>query len=82
MPFFCIDRAQIDLPIFAATSLITHETLLTSLVFFPLVPVGAWMGVWLNRRISERAFMNVVFAFLFLTGLELIFQFEQFFTSR
>jgi hypothetical protein len=40
------------------------------------------MGVWLNRRISERAFMNVVFAFLFLTGLELIFQFEQFFTSR
>jgi uncharacterized membrane protein YfcA len=82
MPFFCIDRAQVDLPIFAATSLITRQTLLISLLFFPLVPLGAWLGVWMNRRISQRAFMNVVFVFLFLAGLELIFQFERFFTSK
>jgi uncharacterized protein len=82
MPFFCLDRSQIDWPIFATTSLITRETMLTSLLFFPLVPVGAWIGVWMNRRISQRAFLNVVFVFLFLAGLELIFQFERFFPSR
>jgi uncharacterized membrane protein YfcA len=77
MPFFCIDRAQINLPIFAAHPLITRETLMTSAIFFPLVPIGVWIGVWMNRRISEQAFMKVVFAFLFVTGLELIFQFER-----
>jgi uncharacterized membrane protein YfcA len=82
MPFFCIDRTQVNLPVFAPNALITRDTLLTSLVFFPLVPLGVWLGVWMNRRISERAFMRVVFAFLFVTGLELIFQFEQFFTRR
>jgi len=82
MPFFCIDRTQVNLPVFAPNALITRDTLLTSLVFFPLVPLGVWLGVWMNRRISERAFMRVVFAFLFVTGLELIFQFEQFFSRR
>ena len=28
----------------------------------------------------DRPFMKVVFAFLFITGLELIFRLEQFFT--
>lgn len=77
MPFFCIDRAQIDLPLFAPQSLITRDTLLTSLWFLPLIPVGVWLGLWLNRRFSERAFFKFVYAALFVTGLELIFQFER-----
>ena len=79
MPFFCIDRSQINLPVFAPQSLITRHTLFTSLVFFPLVPLGVWLGVWMNKRISERAFLKVVYTFLFVTGLELIFHFEKFF---
>ena len=82
MPFFCIDRTQINLPVFATHALITRQTLLTSLLFFPLVPLGVWFGVWLNKKISEQVFMRVVFAFLFVTGLELIFRFEQFFTRH
>jgi uncharacterized protein len=77
MPFFCIDRAQIDLPLFAKESLITRHTLLTSLWFFPLIPIGVWLGIWLNRRFSERGFFKFVYAALFVTGLELIFQFER-----
>lgn len=79
MPFFCIDRSQVDWPVFAANSLITRETLLISLLFLPLVAVGAWIGIWLNRRVSERTFLKIIYAFLFLTGLELIFQFERLF---
>ncbi len=77
MPFFCLDRAQINLPLFARESLITRQTLLTSLCFLPLIPVGVWLGIWLNRRFSERAFFKFVYAALFVTGLELIFQFER-----
>lgn len=77
MPFFCIDRAQINLPVFAKESLITKHTLLMSLWFLPLIPVGVWIGIWLNRRFSERAFFKFVYAALFITGLELIFRFER-----
>lgn len=79
MPFFCIDQSQIHLPVFAPHALITRDTLITSAIFFPLVPLGVWLGVWMNQRISEKNFMRVVFAFLFVTGLELIFQFERLF---
>jgi uncharacterized protein len=76
MPFFCIDRTLVDLPVFAPVPLITGETLLTSLKFFPLVPVGVWLGVWLNRRFSEATFVIVIHLFLLLTGLQLIFNFN------
>lgn len=79
MPFFCIEQTQINLPVFAPHALITKHTLLMSLIFFPFIPLGVWIGVWMNKRISEKHFMRVVFAFLFVTGLELIFHFEQYF---
>ena len=47
-----------------------------SLKLFPLVPVGVWFGVWLNRRFSETGFIRAVLSFLFLTGLQLIFNFD------
>jgi uncharacterized protein len=77
MPFFCLDRGVIDWPVFAAESLITRQTLLTSAWLFPLVPVGVWMGVWLNRRFSEKAFFKFVYGALLLSGLQLIFRFER-----
>ena len=76
MPFFCLDRNLVDLPLFASAPLITRETLLMSLKFFPLVPVGVWLGVWLNRRFSEKTFVIVIHLFLLLTGLQLIFNFN------
>jgi uncharacterized membrane protein YfcA len=82
MPFFCIDQSQINLPVFASRALITGETLLISALLFPLVPLGVWMGVWMNKRIPEKAFLKVVYALLFVTGLELIIQFERFFTRH
>lgn len=79
LPFFAIDRATAHLPIFVEHPLITRETLWTSAKFFPLVPIGVWLGVWMNRRFSEKVFLKFVYAALFLTGLELIFKFERLF---
>ena len=76
LPFFCVDRSLVNLPVFAPQSLITRATLLTSAKFFLLVPLGVWLGVWLNRRVSERVFLKVIYATLLLTGLQLIFNFD------
>lgn len=46
--------------------------LAASLVFAPLAPVGVWLGVWLHKRVSERAFYQISYTLLFLTGAKLI----------
>jgi len=76
MPFFCVDRSMVNLPLFASEALITKATLLTSAKFFPLVPLGVWLGVWLNRRFSERNFVRIIYTILLVTGLQLIFNFD------
>jgi hypothetical protein len=76
LPFFCIDRSLVNLPVFAPQALITPATLLTSAKFFPLVPLGVWLGVWLNRRFSETTFLQVIYVILLVTGLQLICNFD------
>ncbi|MBN2508222.1 MAG: sulfite exporter TauE/SafE family protein [Verrucomicrobia bacterium] len=63
----------IKMPFFAWQGIITRDTLLTGLGYSPLVPLGVWLGVWLNRRFSETLFLRLVYALTFLTGLQLIF---------
>jgi hypothetical protein len=76
LPFFCLDRSELNLPLLAPHALVTPDTLLTSAKFFPLVPLGVWLGVWLNRRVSEAAFLRVIYVILLLTGLQLICNFD------
>ena len=71
-----MDRTLVDWPGFAPQSLITPATLLTSAKFFPLVPLGVWLGVWLNRRFSETVFVKAIYTILLPTGLQLIFNFD------
>jgi uncharacterized membrane protein YfcA len=76
LPFFCLDRSLVNWPVFAAQALITPATLVTSAKFFPLVPLGVWLGVWLNRRFSEKVFTRIIYAILLVTGLQLIGNFN------
>lgn len=62
----------IKVPFFVANDVITWETLRTGLYYFPLVPLGVWLGVWLNRRMSEKFFLNAIYAITFLAGLQLV----------
>lgn len=66
----------VKVPFFVKAGLIHSETLWTSLLFLPLVPVGVALGVWLNRRFSEKAFLRFVYAATLLAGIQLIFQFK------
>ncbi len=72
--FFWIN--WIKVPFFTANGVITSGTLLKSLYFLPLVPLGVWLGVWLNRRFNEKWFVRIVLIALFFSGLQLIFNFR------
>ncbi len=72
--FFWIN--WIKVPFFVANGVITQSTLIKSLYFLPLIPVGVWLGVWLNRRFNETWFIRVVLIALFFTGLQLIVNFK------
>jgi hypothetical protein len=42
------------------------------LVYLPLVPVGVWLGIRLNRKISEEKFSKLIYILTLLAGLHLI----------
>lgn len=46
----------------------------TSLVLAPLVPLGVWLGLWLQNRIDTVWFYRIAQACLFATGVQLIYQ--------
>jgi uncharacterized membrane protein YfcA len=46
---------------------------LTSLLLFPLVPVGVRLGIWLQGRMSDRLFYRIVYAMLAVSGSKLIY---------
>jgi uncharacterized membrane protein YfcA len=63
----------IKVPFFVAYDVITRETLLTGLMYSPLIPLGVWLGVWMNRKMSEKFFLNAVYAITLVAGLQLVF---------
>ncbi|MES2258306.1 MAG: sulfite exporter TauE/SafE family protein [Pseudomonadota bacterium] len=50
------------------------DNLGTSLVLAPLVPLGVWLGMWLQERVNTVWFYRISQSCLFLTGLQLIYQ--------
>lgn len=43
-----------------------------SLWLIPLVPIGVFLGVWINRRLREDIFFSIVLTAIFIVGLKLI----------
>jgi len=57
---------------YAALGQLSLSNLLTSLVLLPLAPLGVRLGVWLQGRISDKVFYQVVYILLGATGLKLV----------
>ena len=58
--FFVIN--VVKMPTYVGLGLIDADTLLTSALYFPLVPVGGWLGLWMHHRVPERPFVLVMYA--------------------
>jgi uncharacterized membrane protein YfcA len=62
----------IKMPFFIHKDIVTWDTILISLRYLPIIPVGVWLGIWLNRKVSEGLFVRLVYMFTFLAGIELM----------
>jgi len=57
---------------YAALGEFRLANLLTSLVLLPLAPIGVRLGVWLQRRISDKVFYRLIYSLLAITGVKLV----------
>ena len=71
--FFMIVNAVKLVP-YAWLGQFSTANLSTSLLLAPLVPLGVWLGLWLQERINHQWFYRITQSCLFLTGLQLIYQ--------
>ncbi|RJP25810.1 MAG: sulfite exporter TauE/SafE family protein [Candidatus Omnitrophota bacterium] len=69
--FFTVVNAVKLIPYFYH-GMINLERISTSLVLLPLVPIGTFLGVWMNKNLNEQVFNAVIYTILFLIGLKLI----------
>lgn len=69
--FFTLINAA-KLPFYLALGLFTRDTLLTSLLLAPLVPLGVWLGMRILRHIPERPFYLLATAALGISGVQLL----------
>jgi len=63
----------IKIPPYFLTGQLAFENLATALMLAPLVPAGVYVGVRLNKAVSEKVFYNIVYAAAFLIGIKLIY---------
>lgn len=57
---------------YALLGQLSPGNLLTSLVLLPLAPLGVRLGVWLQGRISDKVFYQLIHILLALTGCKLV----------
>ncbi len=69
--FFAVTNALKLVP-YTALGLLKVSSASTVVMLAPFCFIGVKLGVWLNRRVSEVWFMRLVYAILFLSGIQLI----------
>lgn len=57
---------------YSTLGMINLNRLSTSVMLMIFVPIGTWLGVWMNKRINETVFRTVVYSFLFLMGVRYV----------
>lgn len=62
----------IKLPFYIGSHILTARVALSALWLVPVVVLGTLLGVWLNRRMNEKAFTTVVYVVVVLTAAKLL----------
>ena len=52
--------------------LFSKDTVVANLALAPVVLLGAWIGVWAHKMVSERLFFSLTHVLLTITGIKLI----------
>ena len=71
--FFLIANA-VKVFAYAGLGQLSLANLSTSLVLAPLVPLGVWLGFWLQTKVNQKWFYRIAENCLLLTGIQLFYQ--------
>jgi uncharacterized protein len=71
--FFTLVNAFKIIP-FMILGQLNFTNLATSLVLMPLAPLGVWLGVRLNRWLSDELFRKITLTLLFVLGCRLLYE--------
>jgi uncharacterized membrane protein YfcA len=69
--FFILNSAK--LPTYYAAGMFKYSSLAFTLQFLPLVIAGALFGLWINKRMSDKFFLRIVYVITFCLGLYILF---------
>ena len=69
--FFVINLAKI--PFYFEVGMFSNQTMVVSALLIPVIPVGVFIGRWLNARMSDRIFYDISHAILLVMGAKLIY---------
>ena len=64
--FFILNNAK--LPAYYASGLFGNVSFIKTLELSPLLVVGAVLGFWMNKRMNDRVFSNIVYGVTFVLG--------------
>ncbi|WP_041860728.1 sulfite exporter TauE/SafE family protein [Candidatus Puniceispirillum marinum] len=59
-------------PLYLQLDLFTNDSLHISAMLLPVVPIGVFLGWWLNKRMNDRIFYHISHGVLLLMGLKLL----------
>jgi uncharacterized membrane protein YfcA len=68
--FLLVNSAKV--PTYAALHYINRSTLLDSLWFIPLIPLGTLAGAWMNKRVPEKPFAAILYVAAVITAANMI----------
>lgn len=69
--FFALVNAT-KLGPYVGLDMIRIDTLKISAILLPFVPLGVFLGLWLNRSVNEKWFIRIVYIALLLAGYDLV----------
>ncbi len=72
MYFLLINTAKV--PSYVVLGFITKETLLDSLWFLPLIPIGTLLGAWMNKKMTDKWFNIIMYTATAITAAFMIYK--------
>ncbi len=74
MSFYFLIINLAKLPFFFDLQLFTSTSIVLSILTLPILPIGIYLGRFLNKKLSDRLFYHISHFALFICGLNLIGQ--------
>tara|TARA_B100000497_G_scaffold55267_1_gene63292 strand:+ start:163 stop:510 length:348 start_codon:yes stop_codon:yes gene_type:complete len=72
MSFYFLIINLAKLPFFFNLEVFSHTSILLSFIVLPILPLGIYLGKFLNKKLSDKLFYHISHFALFLCGINLI----------